>query len=117
MASTYTKVVFNTQQPDQPTATKLNKLIADLSEAIASAGGGGGTSGVFIWGETPAGLVNGTNKSYTTANPYVAGQLAVYLNGVRQRRSNDYSETGATTFQFNSAPLSGDLLSVDYLKA
>jgi hypothetical protein len=48
MASTYTKVAFNTQQPDQPTATKLNKLRDDLSAAIAAAGGGGTGTGDML---------------------------------------------------------------------
>lgn len=79
--------------------------------------GGGGTpsSGISIWGETPAGTINGTNKNFTTAYSYAAGQLAVYVNGVRQRRTDDYSETGVSTFQLVSAPLTGDLLSVDYI--
>jgi hypothetical protein len=43
MATAYTDVVFTTQQPDQPTAMKLNKLTRDLSAAIAAGGGGTGT--------------------------------------------------------------------------
>jgi hypothetical protein len=117
MSSTYTNVAFTSSQPDQPTAIKLNKLRDDLSKAIAAAGGGGTpASGVFIWGETPAGAINGTNKNFTTVNTYAAGQLAVYLNGVRQRRPSDYAETSSSAFQLVSAPLTGDVLSVDYMK-
>ena len=116
MASAYTKIVFNQEQPDQQTAKKLNLLVDDLSTAIASAGGGTPSSGVSIWGETPTGAINGVNKSYTTAFSYATGQLGVYLNGVRQRRPDDYTETSATAFQLVSAPLTGDLLSVDYIK-
>jgi hypothetical protein len=43
MASPFTDVVFTAQQPDQPTAVKLNKLTRDLSAAIAAGGGGTGT--------------------------------------------------------------------------
>lgn len=43
MNTTYSKMVFTNNQPDQPTAIKLNKLRDDLSVAIASGGGGTGT--------------------------------------------------------------------------
>jgi hypothetical protein len=68
----------------------------------------------MVWGETPGGTIDGANRNFTSAKPYTAGQLAVYLNGLRQRRSSDYVESGAQNFQFISAPLSGDSLSIDY---
>jgi hypothetical protein len=69
-----------------------------------------------VWAETPSGTIDGANRSYTTANPYTAGLLGVYLNGLRQRPSFDYSETGAQSFQFVNAPLAGDTISVDYIQ-
>jgi hypothetical protein len=77
---------------------------------------GTGTAAIQVWGETPVGAINGTNLSYTTANAYSAGLLAVYLNGLRMRRTADYTETGSQSFQFVNAPLSGDSLSVDYIQ-
>jgi len=77
---------------------------------------GTGTGAIQVWGETPAGAINGTNLNYTSANPYRPGLLAVYLNGLRLRRSADYTETGSQSFQFLNAPLSGDSLSVDYIQ-
>jgi hypothetical protein len=79
----------------------------------APAGGGGPASA--IWGETPVGSIDGTNINYTTANPYTSGHLAVYLNGLRLRRTSDYTETGSQSFKFVSAPLPGDSLSIDYM--
>jgi hypothetical protein len=69
-----------------------------------------------IWGETPTGAINGTNLNYTSAHPYSPGLLAVYLNGLRLRRSGDYTETGNQSFQFINAPLTGDSLSIDYIQ-
>jgi len=71
---------------------------------------------VLVWGETPAGLINGTNRTYTTANTYRTNLLAVYLNGLRQRRTDDYIELSSTAFQFVNAPILGDTLSVDYIQ-
>ena len=70
----------------------------------------------LTWGEIPTGIIDGANKNYGTAGPYAANALAVYLNGIRQRRTNDYNETSNQTFQFLSAPLPGDSLSIDYIQ-
>lgn len=78
-------------------------------------GGGGGTV-LMVWGETPVGAIDGVNQTFTSANAYSAGLLAVFLNGLRQRRSADYNETGTTTFAFVNAPLPGDSLSIDYVQ-
>jgi hypothetical protein len=110
-----TDIVFSTQSI---TAMKLNLMVKELNAAIASVGGGGGTvSGTLIYGEVPAGTVNGANKAFTTASAYRANLLSVFLNGVRQRRTNDYTETSNNSFSFVAAPVSGDILSVDYMQA
>jgi hypothetical protein len=89
-------------------------------ELMAKAGDPGpqGPAGLTksIWGETPVGAINGTNLNYASANPYSPGLLSVYLNGLRLRRSADYNETGSQSFQFFSAPLPGDSLSIDYIQ-
>ena len=69
-----------------------------------------------VWGERPGGTIDGNNLAYTTANPYTAGLLGVYLNGLRLRPSADYTETGNQSFQLIDAPLPGDSLSIDYIK-
>ena len=118
MSSQYTDVVFTNRQPDQPTAMKLNKLKNDLSAAIASVsgGGGGGTAPVMIFGEIPGGAINGVNKVFTSANAFRANSLGVFLNGLRQVRGGDYTETGASSFSFVNAPLAGDSISIDYVE-
>jgi hypothetical protein len=99
------------------TAMKLNLMVKELNAAIAAVGGGGGTvSGNLIYGEVPTGTVNGTNKAFTTAFTYRPNLLSVFLNGVRQRRTNDYTETSNQAFSFVVAPMPGDILSVDYME-
>jgi hypothetical protein len=95
---------------------KLNLMVKELNAAIAAGGGGGTVSGTLIYGEVPAGTVNGVNKAFTTANAYRPNLLSVFLNGVRQRRTNDYTETSNNSFSFVAAPVSGDILSVDYMQ-
>lgn len=71
-----------------------------------------GTGGDLIRGEIPTGSIDGSNKVFQTANNYV--ELAVYLNGVRQQVTLDYTLTTVDTFTFNGAPLPGDIVTVDY---
>lgn len=66
--------------------------------------------------ETPTGTVNGSNTSFTTAKPYVANTLQVYINGVKQKRGTHFSEVTPTsgTFTISDAPLTGDDVMVEY---
>lgn len=67
--------------------------------------------------ETPSGLVNGSNTSYTLANTPVASTEEVFLNGLLQEpgAGNDYTISGAT-ITYLTAPLTGDRLRVSYRK-
>jgi hypothetical protein len=69
----------------------------------------------MVTGQIPAGAIDGINHVYTCLSAYVPHSLAVFLNGLRQRRGDDYNETGAMSFQLLNAPLPGDSLSVDYI--
>ena len=63
--------------------------------------------------------IDGATTSFTTSFNYVAGTLKVFLNGIRQSpgASLDYTETGVNTFQFNSTPIVGERVLVDYTKS
>lgn len=78
-----------------------------------SSGGGGGTSSVvFSDQETPGGVANGTNLTFTLANaPNPASSLILFRNGIAQKAGGDYTLTGSTiTFVQDSVPQSGDTL-------
>lgn len=73
----------------------------------------------FIVRETPAGVVNGSNPTFTLANtPAGSGQETVYLNGILQDGgvSMDYTIAGAV-ITFAVPPESGDKIRVTYFKA
>ncbi len=67
---------------------------------------------------TISGAIGNGNRDYTVQYNYVAGSLAVYLNGQRLRpgADNDYVEVSNNLFRMNDAPLTGDVLLVDYRK-
>jgi hypothetical protein len=105
-----TPVVINVESPTLIVDVESPTLLLPIS------GTGGGTGPLqAVWGETPTGSIDGINQNYTTASSYTSGLLAVFLNGLRQRRTADYIETGNQSFQFLNAPLSGDSLSIDYM--
>jgi len=67
--------------------------------------------------ETPTGLVNGANTTYTLANTPVAGTEEVYLNGLLMEpgAGNDYT-IATSTITMLSAPQTGDRLRITYRK-
>ena len=71
----------------------------------------------FVTEETPSGSINGSNTSFTIANTPTAGTVKLYLNGVRQKSGagNDYTIT-TITITMTTAPVSGDVMIVDYMK-
>lgn len=79
-------------------------------------GGGGGVLPSFSDGETPTGLVNGLNTTFTLAfTPSPAAALELYLNGLLMAQGVDYNISGNTiTFLAASTPQSGDELVASY---
>lgn len=71
----------------------------------------------FVTEETPSGTINGSNTTFTLANTPTAGTVKLYLNGVRQKSGagNDYTIT-TNTITMTTAPVSGDVMIVDYMK-
>lgn len=78
-----------------------------------SSGGTADTHGAL------AGAINGSNTLFTVSrSQYVSGTLSVYRNGKRliQGTSEDWTETNpaAGTFTFAVAPVTGDIIDVEY---
>lgn len=69
----------------------------------------------YVNNEVPTGSVNGVNVTFTLANTPVTGSVQVFLNGVRQKVTTDYTVATAT-ITFVSAPSTGDDVTVVYFK-
>lgn len=76
------------------------------------AGAPGGGTGVF--NEVPAGVQDGVNLVFTLAFTPFPGSTQVHRNGLREELGVSYTESGAT-LTFTTAPLSTDVLTVDYV--
>lgn len=83
---------------------------------LAARGGTGGSGPTenFANGETPSGLINGTNTVFNLAhNPSPDASLQLFLNGALQELGVDYTLSGAT-ITFADAPLTGSPLLAYY---
>lgn len=89
----------------------------DSHLALSSSSGSGFTTSNFVTRETPTGLVNGSNVTYTLANTPTSGTEEVFLNGILQEpgAGNDYTISGGT-ITYLTAPVSGDKIRVNYRK-
>lgn len=69
----------------------------------------------FIFGETPNEAPDSVTTAFTVDNTPVANKYEVFLNGLQQRVTTDYTVSGST-FTFTTAPLTGDSIRINYLK-
>lgn len=66
--------------------------------------------------ETPSGTVNGSNVTFTlSAAPEEADAVLVFLDGIKLKKTTDYSISG-TTITMVTAPALGQEITVHYLK-
>lgn len=79
----------------------------------------GATAGLsnsnFVDQETPAGLINGSNTTYTLANTPVVGSVHLYINGLLGLVGTDYNISGATITMLD-VMVAGEWLRATYRK-
>jgi hypothetical protein len=69
----------------------------------------------FVSNEVPGGSVNSSNVDFTAAASMTSGTLKVYQNGVRMKGGGvDFTQGSGVNFSFVTAPLTGDLILIDY---
>jgi len=100
-------------------AGALDGVIGNPSDCVrvdGSSGPCGGSAPSFVDGDTPAGIVDGSNTGFTlSANPAPTSSLAVYRNGMLQTLGQDYNVTGnLLQFVAGAAPQPGDTLLASY---
>lgn len=82
----------------------------NLVGSVAPGGGGA----VDVVGETPAGLINGSNATYTTVFYFDPSSVEVFINGIRQKRVTHFNTSGLVTIILSDSPQTGDILQVNY---
>lgn len=91
------------------TITNQSDLIAYIAAQITFSN---------VANETPVGVIDSVNTTFTTLANFTTGTIKVFLNWIRQRvwLSNDYIENTNNQIIFNFPPIPGDVLIVDYLR-
>ena len=85
----------------------------NLSWTTASSGGL--TTSNFVFNEIPVGLINNVNLNYTLAFIPQANTVQVFVNGLLQKPTTDYT-ISVTTLTFVTPLQTGDELLVHYIK-
>lgn len=80
---------------------------------LIGAGSGGGSSGTPVVRETPNGLLNGSNTTFTLAHIPISGTESFFRNGVLQDPGTDYNLSGATITTI-FVPVAGEKLRISY---
>lgn len=88
--------------------TRPQNVVIEFNGALTTG------AGSFIIGETPAGTINGSNATFTTAQGFDPASVSVFLNGVNIINGVDYITTGTNTILLNVSPVNGDYLRVNY---
>lgn len=91
-------------------ATTATNLVAAINEVRSS-----GPSVTFVR-EKPVGSIDGTNADFTLAHAPVAATLQVFLNGVLQELTDDYT-LASSVISMLSAPFVADKVTAVYFKA
>lgn len=111
-------MINSTGQIDAVQGNLSDCVRVDGSAAPCGTGGtgGGGVGANFVDHETPGGLLNGSNATFTlTSSPSPASSLSLWRNGVLLRAGVDFTLSGNTiTFFVATVPQAGDLLEASY---
>jgi hypothetical protein len=103
------------------TLGSIDGVSGNLSDCLhvdgsSGACGSGATSTSFMDGDSPSGIVNGSNTTFTLSQtPSPSTSVALYRNGIVQKAGQDYTLSGSTVaFVAASVPQAGDTLLAYY---
>ena len=97
---------------------QIEAAVGDVGECVyvdGTAGPCGSQTSQFFDAEIPGGIVDGTNNTFTLANPPSGTSLALFRNGLYMLNNFDYTLSGQTiTFVTGGVPQPADTLVANY---
>lgn len=87
----------------------------EILRTLASNSGGSVQTGIFIYQQTPVGLINGVNATFQIPNALVVDTEQIYVNGQRQKKPQDYNISGQV-INFAFSPNVQETILIDYIK-
>jgi hypothetical protein len=97
---------------------QIGAAVGDPGECVyvdGTTGPCGGAASQFFDAESPGGIVDGSNKTFTLLNPPSGSSLSLYRNGLYMSANFDYTLSGNTiTFVTGGLPQPGDQLIANY---
>jgi len=114
-----TAIINQAGQIDAASGSLGDCVLVDGSASVCGSGGGGTSGGIlplFSDTETPGGVMNGTNTTFTLLfAPSPVASLILFRNGVLQAHGVDFTLAGnVVTFTAGSVPQPGDELTASY---
>jgi len=70
----------------------------------------------FVKNEVPSGIIDGVNATYIAAIAFLPETVEVFLNGLKLKVITDYNTSGNDTIQLVFSPLTGEILTINYIK-
>lgn len=72
----------------------------------------------FKFNQTPVETPNGVITVFTLPNSdtYVSGLIEAFLDGLQQIKTTDFTESATTTITMVTAPATGEVLRLNYIK-
>lgn len=86
------------------------QIIKDSGVALSSV-----NTTTQVTNQTPTGTVNGVNATFTLANTPILGTEMIFLNGLLQIPTTDYTMAGSVITMI-PAPVTGGVIRATYLK-
>lgn len=75
-----------------------------------------GVGDQVISGEVPSGLIDGSNATFQSAFDFVPETVAVYVNGLNQKRIQDFNTSGTRVISLSDSPGVGEEILLSYVR-